>query len=145
MSKRHSLLGTPTTALLAGGVAAASTALALACTGPSPAQPADDGGPSVDAAPACPNDLPAACVAPAPGFDAAVGPILARRCNACHGDGGFERPAHDLGTYAGVFKQRGSVLTQVYGCLMPPVDAAALDPAERAQVLDWLVCGAPNN
>ncbi len=117
----------------------------LACspssTGPSPISDASpDGGVE-----ACPSDLPAACPSPAPSYEASVGPLVARRCWACHADGGIEATQHDLGSYDGVFRQRGAVLAQVYGCLMPPADAAALTSDERATLLGWLVCGSPRN
>jgi len=37
------------------------------------------------------------------------------------------------------------VLTQVYSCRMPQPGAAPLTEAERAALLGWLVCGAPND
>jgi hypothetical protein len=37
------------------------------------------------------------------------------------------------------------VLTEVYACQMPPVDADPLSATERQALLAWLVCGAPNN
>lgn len=75
----------------------------------------------------------------------AVQPIIAERCNACHGVGGVEQAAFDFSTYEGVRKAFGSVLNNVYGCLMPPPDAGALTPGERQALLAWLVCSAPNN
>jgi hypothetical protein len=97
-----------------------------------------------DAGAACPSDLPDACLA-APSYDADIAPLIARRCLDCHGDGGVEHTNFDLTTYKSVFDLRTSVLTQVYGCLMPPGDAAALESTERADMLEWLVCHAPNN
>ena len=145
-------------ASLAGAGAAVAAAALVACFGSDPA-PASDGGaadapvadgsadgPSFsDAGPSCPLDLPKACPTPPPSFQSSVFPTIQARCWACHGDGGFETAKHDLGTYDLVFAQRRSVLTQVYGCLMPPADASALTSEERAALLGWLVCGAPNN
>ena len=91
--------------------------------------------------PSCPNDLPAACPAPSPHYaDAAA--VINLRCAPCHAPGGqaADRP---LTTYAQVYPRRVAVLTQVYGCRMPPANAPALSPAERALLLDWLVCLAP--
>jgi hypothetical protein len=104
-----------------------------------------DGPSSSDAGPSCPLDLPTACPTPAPSFQTSVFPTIQARCWGCHGDGGIEVSTHPLETYDLVFAQRRSVLTQVYGCLMPPADASALTSEERAALLGWLVCGAPNN
>ena len=94
---------------------------------------------------ACPRDLPAGCESPVPSWMNVVQPIIAQRCNACHGVVGVEQAAFDFSTYEGVRKAFGSVLNSVYGCLMPPPDAGALTPEERQAVLGWLVCSAPNN
>jgi cbb3-type cytochrome c oxidase subunit III len=105
-----------------------------------------DSGADVDVAEAaCPRDLPAGCESPAPSWMNVVQPIVAERCNACHGVGGVEQAAFDFSTYEGVRKAFGSVLNNVYGCLMPPPDAGALTPEERQALLAWLVCSAPNN
>ena len=41
--------------------------------------------------------------------------------------------------------QRGPMLNQVYACNMPPDDAGQPTPEERAILLGWFVCKAPNN
>lgn len=130
---------------LALALVALPAALAAACSTSSSMPPASDAAAGDGGPEACPSDLPAACPSPAPGYDAAVLPVLARRCWGCHGDGGLEVASRDLGTYDAVFRQRSAVLNQVYGCLMPPADAAALSADERAAILGWLVCGAPQN
>jgi hypothetical protein len=130
-------------ALALAFLAVPSALVPLACSPSSSVPPATDA--AGEASSTCPSDLPAACPSPAPGYDASVGPLLAGRCGGCHGDGGIEVNQHDLRTYDAVYRQRSSVLTQVYGCLMPPADAAPLTPGERAALLGWLVCGAPNN
>jgi len=97
--------------------------------------PAETGG--------CPNDLPASCPADAPGYAATIAPLLAERCVSCHGPGGVsaEKP---LGTWDEVSARKGAILDQVYACKMPQPPAVL--PAEaRAQLLGWLVCGAPND
>ena len=81
---------------------------------------------------------------PMPSYQNDVAPIFANRCTACHSPTGQE-PTRLLTDYADVFAQRSAVLTQVYGCLMPPAGAMAPSASERALLLDWLVCGAPNN
>ena len=101
-------------------------------------------GTSPDLATSCPNDLPGACPSPAPSYQSDVAPVIMQKCVSCHSPGGqsSDRP---LQTYAEVFALRTSVLTQVYGCLMPPVGSPQLTPSERAAILGWLVCGAPQN
>jgi mono/diheme cytochrome c family protein len=92
----------------------------------------------------CPNDLPAKCPTKPPSYRTQVASLLERRCVACHQAGGSagDRP---LDAYDAVFARRSTVLTQIYGCVMPPSDAGALSSGERAVVLGWLVCDAPDN
>jgi hypothetical protein len=93
----------------------------------------------------CPLDLPMSCVPSPPSWSNQIQGIIGLRCGACHGDGGIERSRWDFSTYQGVHKTFGAILSQVYGCIMPPSDAAALAPNERLALLEWLVCAAPNN
>jgi hypothetical protein len=105
-----------------------------------------DAGASVDsdAEASCPQDLPT-CPPSPPSWASEVQAIINLRCNVCHGVGGIERSKFDFTTYQGVRNNFGSVLNQVYGCTMPPADAAAPTPDERFALLEWLVCRAPNN
>jgi hypothetical protein len=100
---------------------------------------------SSGAAASCPNDLPSSCPMPTPSWDAAVAPIVQTRCSPCHFPGGAAYPAQDFSSYEGVYARRTNVLDQVYGCVMPPAGATPLTPSERAEILGWLVCHAPNN
>jgi mono/diheme cytochrome c family protein len=104
--------------------------LALGCSSSSPAT--------------CPNDLPASCAATPPSYARDVAPIVASKCVVCHGPGGVESN-RDLSTYDHVHTLRSSVLNQVHACAMPPADGEALTAAERATLLGWLVCSAPDN
>jgi hypothetical protein len=105
-----------------------------------------DGGPEPDAAEAsCPRDLPPSCPTPEPSWASDVRPLVDSKCNACHGVGGIEQSRFDFSTYQGVHNLSGSILDNVYRCLMPPPDAGALSVAERRVLLGWLVCAAPNN
>jgi hypothetical protein len=93
----------------------------------------------------CPDDLPAQCPSPVPSYASAVRGLLDQACTSgCHQPGGVaaDRP---LGTHADVYRQRSAVLNQAYGCTMPPAGSAALTTAQRALLLGWLVCGAPDN
>jgi len=101
-----------------------------------------DGG--ADAA-ACPQDLPASCPARVPSYQTDVEGIIASKCNGCHTDGGVGSSKFDFSTYASVYADRSSMLNQIYACRMPPPDAGALTPDERALLLAWFVCHAPNN
>src|SRR5262245_30934305 len=90
----------------------------------------------------CPNDLPTSCPAPAPHY-ADVAPIFSGICQQCHAPGG-QSSDKPLTSYDEVFSRRTTVLTAVFGCVMPPESAnSQLTTAQRAQLLQWLVCGAP--
>ncbi|HEY2745102.1 MAG TPA: cytochrome c peroxidase [Polyangia bacterium] len=96
--------------------------------------------------PSCPDDLPSSCPATAPSYATDVAPIVANVCAAmCHAPGGIaqNRP---LGDYQSLFNLSDAVLNQVSVCNMPPANAdPQLGEADRATLLAWIVCGAPNN
>jgi len=94
--------------------------------------------------PDCPNDLPPSCPSPMPSYKNDVAPIITNHCLKCHSPGGEEAQI-DLTNYPNVFFQRQAVLTQSYSCNMPPDPEPRLDSQERALLLGWLVCHAPNN
>ncbi len=94
----------------------------------------------------CPSDLPASCPSTVPSYATDIGPFIARTCFPCHTTGGTAVAKHDFLTYAQVYKQRSAVLNQFYACSMPPADAGVVVSAQdRATLLAWLVCHAPNN
>ena len=111
----------------------------LACVASACSSSSSNGG---DAS-SCPND-PLTCPTPTPSYADDISGIMDAHCTTCHGPGGTaaEKP---LLTYDDVFRQRGPVLDQVYGCLMPPPDQRPMTPQQRANLLAWLKCGAPNN
>jgi hypothetical protein len=82
---------------------------------------------------------------PTPSFQTQVAQIFTSRCYPCHGPGGIEQFAHDFTSYANIHSQRLEILTQVAGCTMPPPGNPPPTTAERAALLAWLVCSAPNN
>lgn len=116
---------------------AVAAAAVVACTS-TPDGPTDAGA-------SCPQDLPAACPNPPPSYAAEVLGVFQRRCFVCHTDGGVAAGRRDFSTYDKIFAQRSPILNQVYACQMPPPDAGQPTPAERAALLGWLVCKAPNN
>ncbi len=119
------------------GAAAASVAFACYLGGGT-----NDSG---DAGSSCPKGLPTCSAAPSYAND--IAPLVAARCVACHSPGGVAAD-RDLTTWAGISNLESTVLAQVYSCMMPPADAGpgdALTPAEREELLQWLVCGAPDN
>jgi hypothetical protein len=79
-----------------------------------------------------------------PSYRLEAAPIIDERCNLCHFPGNAQ--SEDVFTDHGdIFPQRQTVLTRIYSCVMPPEDAPPLTAAERATLLKWLVCGAPDN
>jgi hypothetical protein len=91
----------------------------------------------------CPNDLPASCPSSVPSYAKTIAPALMAKCVFCHEPGGPS--VHSLQTYADVYALRGSVLDQVYASKMPQAGSPPLTSDERAALLAWLVCEAPNN
>lgn len=131
--------------VLAAALAALILRITAGCSSTQPPPPAADAAPDADEA-GCPQDLPASCPAPPPSYATDVLPVFERRCWMCHSDGGIEDQLHDFSTYDHIFAQKGPILTQVYGCLMPLADGGTpLTADERKAMLGWLVCGAPNN
>ncbi len=117
--------------------ATASLSLAAACTGSDPSA-------TSSGAAACPDDLPAACPSVQPSYAKDVAPVVQQACTPCHAPGG-QQSNRQLVTYAGAFGNRSPMLNQVHACRMPPRDAPPLDAEGRKVLLDWLVCGAPDN
>jgi hypothetical protein len=132
--------------VLATAIAALVLRTTAGCSSPQPT-PADAAPDASADATECPQDLPASCPSPPPSYATDVLPVIERRCWMCHSDGGIEDQLHDFSTYDHIFAQKGPILTQVYGCLMPLLDGGGtpLTPDERKAMLGWLVCGSPNN
>ena len=109
----------------------------LACAGSE--SPADD-------SPSCAATLPAGtdCNTAAPSYATEIAPLVAARCLDCHFAGNHNSSVV-LETQSELNGQRGLVETQVYRCQMPPSDGGAMSDSDRALLLKWLVCGAPNN
>lgn len=123
-------------------VAVASLLACAAACGSAPAIAPDASAPEAGV---CPEDLPAACPATAPRYQAEIALILASKCASCHGAGGTASSRFDTSSYDRVYSARATALSQIYDCRMPPANAVALSPGERAALLTWFVCHAPNN
>ena len=93
---------------------------------------------------ACSQDLPATCPSNVPSYQVDVAPIFAGRCVICHSPDGSDSQ-RDYANLAAIYANRGAILDQVYACRMPPNGSAEPSTTERATLLAWLVCGAPNN
>jgi hypothetical protein len=147
--------------LRALGFASVCAVLAGCADGDSPAGPSDsgfewDGDLAACVAsgwvgmprPNCPMVLPPDddCATASPVY-ADVAPIFASRCSVCHHAGGLEMK-YVFDTYAEVHDNttiRTRILTQIYGCRMPPICAPDLSADERQTMLHWLVCGGPES
>ncbi len=100
----------------------------------------------VDPGPACTTALPSSddCATAAPSYTNDIAPLVGGRCLGCH----FARNPNSsvvLETQSEIYDQRQLVETQLYRCAMPPSTGTPLTSDERAELLKWLVCGAPNN
>jgi hypothetical protein len=90
-----------------------------------------------------PPDGGVSCPATPPSFVNDVLPILNRDCNStCHGPmmGQWE-----LADYSDVSDWASLIQLDLTDCAMPPSDAGAYPTSDRATVLAWIACGAPNN
>ena len=105
--------------------------------------------PDLDATVVCPTDLPPDddCPDAAPSYASAVASIIAARCTVCHRPGG-PGASIQFDTYAKIAANNNKIhmVTQVHMCRMPPPSCAEpLTAGERQTLLQWLVCGGPNN
>jgi hypothetical protein len=111
--------------------------LAPGCTGPSnPPAPT----------PACSVSLPndSACGSGGPSYASDVAPLVKATCLDCH-FAGNRNSTVVLETAAQLKKSQGLVEGELYRCDMPPADGTPLDDDQRQLLLQWLVCGAPDN
>jgi hypothetical protein len=112
-------------------------AIAAAC-GTSSSDSSDAGSGSTSScmvSPSCPADVPS--------YKTDIVPILQNACTPCHspdGSAGFSET-----TYALVYPQRASMLSQVALCAMPPLNGPVMSDAQRVELTAWLECNAPDN
>jgi hypothetical protein len=94
----------------------------------------------------CPEGGYPACPTVMPSYGAQVRPIVDVWCAPCHFNGGSGTgKGYDFSTLAGLRGGLSTNLTDLHTCRMPPEDAAALSPANRETLIEWLVCDAPDN
>jgi hypothetical protein len=97
-------------------------------------------------APACPPAAPSSC-SQTPSYAKAIAPLIERACVPCHSPSG-DAPDRLLTTYSEVELLETTSFVQINGCVMPPAEAgvdAALTLQERTEILEWFVCGSPDN
>jgi hypothetical protein len=104
------------------------------------ATPGDAG---VDA-PSCVRADPT-CPTVVPSYSATVRDIVETACVDCHYPGSGMSNVGSLVTYEDVYASYGSSLGQVSACLMPRPPKPPMPEADRATLLAWLACGAPDN
>ncbi|MEO8875711.1 MAG: hypothetical protein ABI461_09000 [Polyangiaceae bacterium] len=95
----------------------------------------------------CSFAIPKDCPSMSPSYKTEIAPLVDRTCNTCHA-AGKQASDRDLTTYKNLTKLETTSLVQVEQCLMPPSDAgadASLAPEERTELLQWFLCGSPNN
>jgi hypothetical protein len=129
---------------------AALGAWVIACSQGDPAIPgadAQDAGGDAALCRVCPNLTPDACPSPMPSWTNQIEPLMHRDCAPCHFEGGVAtvNPLYDYESYTRVHFQLTTMLQFVGNCCMPPLDGAALTNQDRAALLAWLICGAPDN
>jgi len=84
-----------------------------------------------------------ACDGGAPSYSKEIQAILQNECVPCHSPSGTA--GFDETTYAEVYNQFGSMLSQVNYGEMPPANGPQMTNTERVALTSWLVCSAPDN
>ncbi len=95
---------------------------------------------------ACPPAAPSACPQ-TPTYTRDIAPLVQRACLPCHSPGGVAAD-RDLTTFRNFVRLETTDFVQVSDCLMPPADAgpdAAMTLRDRMELLQWFVCGSPDN
>ena len=90
-------------------------------------------------------DLPddSDCASTTPSYALQVSGVMQQYCEVCHLPGNG-RSSTLLTNYDQIYAERRTAFTQIYNCEMP-VGHRELTPENRALLLKWFVCGAPNN
>jgi uncharacterized membrane protein len=122
--------------LRAAWLSLAAGLLACGSGAPGPSDGGADGSACARADPSCPNVVPS--------YANGVRATLEQRCVTCHYPNS-PLAESSLATYPAAHLVFGAALGQVSACLMPPATAPQLSSEERAALLSWLACGAPDN
>jgi hypothetical protein len=93
----------------------------------------------------CPMDLPddSDCASATPSYARQVSGVMEQYCEVCHLPGNG-RSSTLLTNYDQIYSERRTAFTQIYNCEMP-TGHRQLTAENRALLLKWFVCGAPNN
>jgi hypothetical protein len=106
-------------------------------------------GQSPEAAPHCALVAPSSCQMPVPSWSRDIQPIVNQTCAPCHFPGGqaLKQVPYDYSTYAGIHRAPATTIeNQLRSCLMPQDGGnAPLTTAEGDAILNWIVCGEPDN
>jgi|HubBroStandDraft_1064217.scaffolds.fasta_scaffold05509_4 hypothetical protein len=100
----------------------------------------------------CPPATPSSCPQ-TPSYSKDIAPLIVRTCLPCHAPGGVAADRSfsagpGMASYANFLRLETTDFVQVAGCIMPPPDAgpdAALSLQDRTELLQWFVCGSPDN
>jgi hypothetical protein len=101
----------------------------------------------------CPFIDASTCEVPVPSYSTDIAPMLDRACNStCHAPGVGPWPLTDWGN---VVDWSAIIQNDIESCAMPPpcpapcapdaAESGSLTDSDRAMLLDWIACGAPNN
>ncbi len=86
---------------------------------------------------------------PVPSWSKDIQPIVNQTCAPCHFPGGqalLMKPSLNYSTYAGFHLAGTTLESQLLTCAMPEAGGnAPLTTAEGDMILNWIVCGEPNN
>lgn len=121
-------------------------AFAVLAAGSGCSSPGD--GQAPDAGPRCMLSAPDACQMPVPSWSKDIQPIVNQACSPCHFPGGqaLLKVPYDYTTYAGFRRAGTTVESQLLSCAMPQEGGdAPLTTAEGDTILNWIVCGEPDN
>jgi hypothetical protein len=105
-----------------------------------------DGGAESATVTACPEGGYPDCPSPPPSWATQVRGIVDVGCAPCHFNGGTGTGlGDDFSTTRGLRHTLTTALTDLQRCTMPPSGSAVLSLADRETLMEWLVCGAPDD
>jgi uncharacterized membrane protein len=89
----------------------------------------------------CTVTVPTTCPTTVPSYATDVAPLMTTYCTSCHAVGGQESDI-PLTSFIQMSRRSGDIESEVGSCDMPPSDEKQPTDAERAVILDWVICGA---